>query len=210
MKINHLLKIVTFAVLLATTVSAVQAADLVIQDQTIIDTQSFDSPEATIFTNVVLAPTANVHATSTYEVILRPGTRIQLGATFVATMRDADGMPNRCEMTYFGDLTHEPGDDDDGDGLLNIQECLLGYNPNESNPDNDADGLPDAWEVQYAGLNLATLDGPNGDADNDGISNWIEYTLGTDPTAANNKGPGIYYQYDELGRILKIERIPSR
>jgi hypothetical protein len=38
----------------------------------------------------------------------------------------------------------------------------------------------------------------------------MEYKLGRDPTATGSKGPGIYYQYDKLGRIRKIERILSK
>jgi len=49
--------------------------------------------------------------------------------------------------------------------------------------DSDGDGLPDAWEetliAQVNGLNdLADVE-PNGDADNDGVSNYIEYIAGT-------------------------------
>lgn len=189
---------------------AALADDLVIQDQAFSDTQLFDSPEGTIFERVVMTPTADVTAHSTYEVVLKPGTRIENGAQFTARMRDVDGLPNRCEIQYFGslDATNDPSGDYDGDQLTNLQECQLGYNPNENNPDNDGDGLPDAWELQYFGLDLSN--DRNGDADGDGISNWIEYKLGTDPTAASEKGPGIYYQYDELGRIRKIERIPSK
>ena len=46
--------------------------------------------------------------------------------------------------------------------------------------DNDGDGLPDVWEA-YFGLstNIATgADGPFGDPDNDGLSNYAEYLAG--------------------------------
>ena len=46
-------------------------------------------------------------------------------------------------------------------------------------PDSDGDGLPDAWEIEFAG-NLTTLSA-TGDADHDGQSDLQEYIAGTDP-----------------------------
>lgn len=83
------------------------------------------------------------------------------------------------------------------------------YDPGDDDnlTDTDGDGLPDSWEMQYFG----NLDSDrNADPDGDGISNWIEYKLGTDPASGGNKGPGIFYEYDELGRIRKLERIPGQ
>lgn len=51
---------------------------------------------------------------------------------------------------------------------------------NTSN-DDDNDGLPDPWEMQYFGT-LAY--GPNDDPDGDGLSNMQEYIEGTNPTVA--------------------------
>lgn len=198
---------------LLTTVAAIMifAAIAWADDLTIIGLisgpQTYDSPEGIVFDDTVLDNTANVVATSTYEVHLNPGTWIQTGARLAITIRDNDGLSNRCEMQYFGDLSHSPDSDDDGDQLTNYQECVLGYNPNENDPDNDEDGLPDWWEVQNFGIDLSQ--NRNDDTDNDGISNWVEYKLGTNPNVANEKGPGLHYEYDELGRIKKIQRIPS-
>jgi hypothetical protein len=124
------------------------AGDLVIQNQTISDARTIDSPEGTVLDHVILAPTANVVAATSFELVLKPGTRIQAGARFVARMKDDDGLPNRCEMSYFGNLLHNPGDDDDGDGLTNLVECQAGKtSPN--NPDSDADGILDDCEAPY-------------------------------------------------------------
>jgi hypothetical protein len=47
-------------------------------------------------------------------------------------------------------------------------------------PDSDGDGIPDNWELQYAG-NLTSLNGA-GDFDNDGVPNSQEYLADTNPT----------------------------
>lgn len=56
-----------------------------------------------------------------------------------------------------------------------------------SNPDNDADGLPDAWELAYFG-NL--LQDANGDPDGDGLTNLQESQAGADPTKVDTDGDG--------------------
>ena len=76
--------------------------------------------------------------------------------------------------------------------------------------DMDDDYLPSAWETQY-GLNPAdngitdARDGQYGDWDNDGLTNFEEYQLGTDPTNADSDGDTLtdkeerdYYGTDPL------------
>ena len=207
MKCKRMLLLVTTTVAMLIAAVMAWAADLLITGP-ISGIQNYDSPEGIIVDDAVLAPTAVVTATSTYEVYLKPGTSIQGGARLVITMRDNDGLPNRCEMIYFGNLDQNPDDDYDGDQLTNAQECQLDTDPTDNNPDTDGDGLPDWWEVQFFGLNLNA--GRNDDPDGDGISNFVEHKLGTDPTVVNEKGPGLHYKYDKLGRIIKIDRIPGR
>jgi hypothetical protein len=123
------------------------AADLVVTGD-INGTQIYDSPEGIVFEAATIQPAADVTADAAYEVTLTPGTRIAAGARFVARMKDNDGLSNRCEMQYFGDLTHDPGVDDDGDGLTNLQECQAGgFDP--SDPDTDDDGVPDDCEAPF-------------------------------------------------------------
>lgn len=76
--------------------------------------------------------------------------------------------------------------------------------------DADADFLPAAWEAQY-GLNPAdsgisdARDGQYGDWDQDGLNNFEEYKLGTDPTNSDSDGDSLsdkeerdYYGSDPL------------
>ena len=78
--------------------------------------------------------------------------------------------------------------DTDADGLTDAYEAFVSLtDPN--NPDTDGDGLPDGWEVAY-GLN-PHVDDSAADFDDDGISNWREYELGTSPVAADTDGDGL-------------------
>ena len=54
--------------------------------------------------------------------------------------------------------------------------------------DSDHDGLPDAWEMLHFG-NLNQ--GANDDPDHDGLSNLLEYRLGSDPLNPDTNGDGI-------------------
>lgn len=110
--------------------------------------------------------------------------------------RDNDGLPDFYEMNFDFDY-NDPSDgisDPDGDGVTNYVEYLFNSNPldknstpwvsEKSNPDRDIDidldGMPDTWEIQY---NLDPMDSSdaNGDIDQDGISNLLEYQSGTIP-----------------------------
>src|SRR5207237_1335788 len=42
---------------------------------------------------------------------------------------DGDGLPDDWERTFFGNLTHGPGEDTDGDGATNLDELLAGTDP---------------------------------------------------------------------------------
>ena len=112
-------------------------------------------------------------------------------------------------------------DDDDGDGLTNIDE-LNGWNLcdcNDSitgtpfvevgsyiyNPDTDGDGLNDNLEKQNS-LNPLTPD-----TDGDGLSDSDElYTIGTDPCDPDSDDDGVN-DYEELyGWNWAIERISDK
>lgn len=54
--------------------------------------------------------------------------------------------------------------------------------------DNDEDGIPDSWELNY--FNNILLD-QSSDPDDDGLTNLEEFNLGTDPTSEDSDGDGI-------------------
>lgn len=69
-----------------------------------------------------------------------------------------------------------------------------------------SDGLFDIWKIKWFGDNYSR--GPYDDPDGDGLNNLAEYELGTDPTDSANSlnppGPGTYYFYDDLGRMIGV------
>jgi len=58
---------------------------------------------------------------------------------------DNDGLPDSWEISHFGDLIQNPGDDYDHDELTNLQEYQLGTDPIKW--DTDGDGVNDGTEV---------------------------------------------------------------
>lgn len=96
---------------------------------------------------------------------------------------DGDGMPDLWEEANGLDpLVHDAEDDADGDDYWNITEYEAGsdpQNPSSTPLDLDADGLPDAWEMDHF-ENLSQ--GPFDDPDGDFVLNIDEEAFGTDPT----------------------------
>jgi len=66
---------------------------------------------------------------------------------------------------------------------------LLAAPENPLFADGDRDGMEDAWEVIH-GLDAAR-DDRDGDADADGLTNIVEYVLGTDPGDDDSDGDGM-------------------
>lgn len=106
---------------------------------------------------------------------------------------DGDGLSDLWEISYglsptSGDGVNGPDGDPDADGLPNTEEHLHGTSP--ISEDTDSDGMGDLWEVQ-TGLDPtsgAGDDGPDGDPDNDTLTNSQELQHGTNPTNADTDG----------------------
>lgn len=86
--------------------------------------------------------------------------------------------------------------DSDGDGLPDEYEKECNSDP--FNSDTDGDGLPDGYEILTVGSDPAnaysidaTLNDGEYDNDSDGISNYQEYLLGTDPLTADSDHDGL-------------------
>lgn len=81
--------------------------------------------------------------------------------------------------------------DTDGDGLPDVYE-KYGYETDPQNPDTDGDGLPDGYEVITLDMDPNLKDTDNNgvtddmeDNDFDGLTNYEEYVLGTDPCSTD-------------------------
>ena len=88
---------------------------------------------------------------------------------------DGDGLPDWWEVQYFGRTTPLPEEDEDEDGLTNLQEYEHTTDP--SMADTDGDGLSDGVEVDTYGTQPTRYD-----TDGDGFSDGEEVAYGLDPT----------------------------
>ncbi len=95
--------------------------------------------------------------------------------------------------------------DTDGDGLPDAFENLCSLtNPTE--PDTDGDGMDDNWELTYSGLGFnPRQSNTNGwlssdaDLDHDGIPNYQEAQMGTNPGLFDTDGDGVPDLLEILG-----------
>jgi PKD repeat protein len=113
---------------------------------------------------------------------------------------DNDGMSDGWEIYFDYDPLHDNGEknnDNDSDGLTNLQEYQNNTDPN--NNDTDFDGMPDGWEVSY-GFNPVISDS-SGDFDNDGMTNLEEYLTGHNPLVPDADGD---FNHDRSVNILDL------
>ena len=97
---------------------------------------------------------------------------------------DNDGMLDSWELKNGLDPSNpaDANQDADNDGLTNLQEFNLNYDPN--NPDMDDDGLLDGREVELGSDPYVQ------DTDRDGLLDGEEDAMGLDPTTQDSDGDG--------------------
>lgn len=80
----------------------------------------------------------------------------------------------------------------------NLVLAYSAYVP-QANPDANGNGILDAWETANFGNANAGANPANGDADGDGLSNLMEYALGTNPLVASAGVLALVYDFETLG-----------
>jgi len=101
------------------------------------------------------------------------------GSAFALFDTDSDGLPDKWELQFFGNLNQTDTDDPDGDYLSNLMEYDIGTTPLWEDSDNDM--IRDAVEFDYG------TDPTWSDSDADGCSDGEEvYLNNTDPLDGND------------------------
>lgn len=141
---------------------------------------------------------------------------------------DNDGMADSFE-TQYGLNPYNPADagyDNDGDGLTNLQEYQRGTNPTITDTDNDGvsdgiDNCPTIYNPDQSDINSDGIgDVCDSDRDNDGLTDYEEALLGTDPSNPDTDGDGVNDFYDAFplnpleardsdAQVIQITRDPS-
>lgn len=130
------------------------------QDASLIATQTVADGSGAFFHPNIQAGTGIIYALSPDLTIEGPHVPVEIiagevysdGTTLEVPLdggdSDFDGLPDEWETQFLNDVPanqQDPDDDPDNDGLTNLEEFLLGTDPND--PDTDGDGWDDGVEV---------------------------------------------------------------
>ena len=121
---------------------------------------------------------------------------------------DQDGLADVLEETQYG--TDPLDEDTDGDGMSDGWEVEHGLNPlddGESDPLEQDPGEADVEEAEQENETDSWPDpnqGPNGDPDNDGLTNQQEQELETDPQRSDTDNDGLNDKW-ESEYMIEIE-----
>lgn len=118
---------------------------------------------------------------------LSDGEEIYFGSSPYKSDTDDDGISDQQEIQAYG--TNPMMEDSDLDGLSDNSELHLGTDPVVD--DSDDDSIPDGWE-NARGLNPLAADSIY-DYDGDGLTNYEEYKMDSDPYNTYGQDPLIVY-----------------
>ncbi|MHA1911298.1 MAG: ArsR family transcriptional regulator [Candidatus Kariarchaeaceae archaeon] len=119
-------------------------------------------------------------------------TELEPSTRYYFFVRDVDNLGEKDSNII--SITTAILEDQDKDGLADVEEVSLGTNV--TNPDTDGDQCYDGWEVEMGLDPLNPLDGYY-DNDDDGLLNYQEFTFHTDPFDRDSDGDG-YSDGDEI------------
>ncbi len=109
------------------------------------------------------------------------------------------------KLGFYGAYGTNPAKaDGDNDGLTDSEEIVIGTDPNLY--DTDKDSLSDIWEILYEldPLSDEGENGANGDPDNDGFSNALEYRNSTNPRVPDIQSRGLLSEINNDEREIEI------
>nr|CAA6801449.1 MAG: OmpA family protein [uncultured Thiotrichaceae bacterium] len=119
---------------------------------------------------------------------------------------DAQDIDNNGIPDYLDPATHKMGADDDGDGLNNGVEKMLGTNPTLT--DSDGDGLSDVFEAEdnKDSDGDGTIDALDPDDDDDGIMTAME---DADPNGDGNPEDAVDSNDNDIPDYLDTDNTPT-
>jgi hypothetical protein len=112
---------------------------------------------------------------------------------------DVDGLNNKQEYIA---KTHPRNPDTDGDKVTDGAEKAKNLNP-KIKKDTDNDGMSDDWETYY-GLNKDSSSDKSQDKDSDGLANYLEYAVNSNPLDVDTDKDNMYD-----GDEYNIGRMPT-